>query len=85
MGMFDSVMASCPKCGTVAEFQSKSGPCALLCFRLDQAPADVLCGAANFPHRCENCSTVFAIGIEVRASVFPWDDESPPAQKPAQS
>lgn len=30
MGMYDSVMVRCPKCGEEHEFQSKSGECLLM-------------------------------------------------------
>ena len=29
MGMYDTILVPCPKCGTKEEFQSKSGGCCL--------------------------------------------------------
>lgn len=41
MGMFDSVRVRC-ECGELVEFQSKSGPCELLIFTLENCPEEVL-------------------------------------------
>jgi len=42
MGMFDTVLVKCPKCGGLNAFQSKGGECLLLTYTLDNAPPDVL-------------------------------------------
>lgn len=42
MGCFDSVRVKCPSCGHDVEFQSKSGPCVLDSFTLEDAPEVVL-------------------------------------------
>lgn len=64
MGMFDSVMVPCPKCGEESEFQSKSGDCILKVYPLATAPADVLSNVnRHSPATCEKCGTIFAVKI----------------------
>ena len=41
MGMFDSVIAFCPKCGTELEFQSKAGPCLLRNYNINSIPPNI--------------------------------------------
>jgi len=63
MGIFDSVMVPCPKCGTRAEFQSKGSEDSYLrTFELHEAPDDVLSDVnRHAPARCENCGTMFEV------------------------
>lgn len=64
MGMFDSVMVPCPKCGEMSEFQSKSGRCTLTTYTLDEAPDDVLLDVNRHgPARCSKCDVLY--GVEV--------------------
>lgn len=42
MGMFDTVMVPCPKCGAKYEAQSKSGPQLLGCLDLEECPINIL-------------------------------------------
>lgn len=65
MGMYDTVMVPCPKCGAKAEFQSKSGQCRLDVYELDEAPADVLYDVnRHAPATCE-CGTKFEVGFTI--------------------
>lgn len=41
MGMFDSVIARCPKCGKDVEFQSKAGECSLKRYSTASVPPEV--------------------------------------------
>ena len=41
MGMFDSVIVSCPKCKAEIEFQSKAGVCELKRYHQSNVPATV--------------------------------------------
>lgn len=52
MGMFDRVMARCPKCGRQVEFQSRLGPCVLAQYSLGAVPAEV---AADLHNKSETC------------------------------
>lgn len=69
MGMFDSVWVPCPKCGALAEFQSKGGDCSLTDYTLDNAPPEVL-GDVNrhSPQTCEKCGTTFRVRMQIFAS-----------------
>lgn len=65
MGMYDIVLVPCPNCGKEEEFQSKSGECLLLGYKLSECPADVLRDVnRHSPYECEECGTKFAVGIE---------------------
>lgn len=62
MGLFDSVMVPCPKCGVGQEAQSKSGPCLLGFFPLESAPADVMEDVnRHAPFTCSACGTKFKV------------------------
>ena len=62
MGMFDTVLVPCPKCGRKEGFQSKSGDCILAEYELADAPADVLIGVnRHAPYRCADCGTQFLV------------------------
>ena len=68
MGMFDSVMVPCPKCGTKSEFQSKSGDCACLTYELADAPADVLEDVnRHAPNVCKKCGTSYHVKLTEEA------------------
>lgn len=41
MGMFDSVIARCPKCGEKVEFQSKAGMCLLKEYNMNSVPPEI--------------------------------------------
>lgn len=69
MGMFDSVMVPCPKCGECAEFQSKGGDCTLAVYTLDEAPTDVLSDIDKYPEACKKCGTVFEVTLAVETYV----------------
>lgn len=66
MGMFDSVMVPCPRCGEKVECQSKSGDCSLACYDLADAPVDVLYDVnRHAPHKCYNkdCGIYFTVDL----------------------
>lgn len=75
MGMYDTVNVPCPKCGTKQGFQSKSGPCLLEEYELNDAPEDVLENVnRHAPATCETCGTKFMVGtrsvhVSLRVSV----------------
>ena len=65
MGLYDSVEVPCPKCGEEMEFQSKSGDCLCACYKLSEAPTDVLYDInRHSPYTCR-CGTVFEVECEV--------------------
>ena len=64
MGMFDTVLVPCPKCGTESEFQSKGGECMLRTYKLDDCPSDVLSDVnRHSPNICEQCETKFEVEL----------------------
>ena len=80
MGMFDSVMVPCPKCGELSEFQSKGGDCNLSIFTLSDAPASVLSDVnRHAPNVCAKCGTRFAVKVVVTASSVEVDAGANPS------
>ena len=61
MGLFDTVLVPCPKCGEIVGFQSKSGNCDLGEFPLWDAPEDVMEDVnRHSPHVCK-CGAELAV------------------------
>lgn len=66
MGLYDSLMAPCPNCGNVNEFQSKSGDCVLIEYKLHNCPDDVMEDVnRHSPIKCD-CGTLLEIDIITR-------------------
>lgn len=61
MGMFDRVMAECPNCGEAIEFQSKSGPCSLADYSVNDAPDEVMEGVVGDVETCPKCQSEWRI------------------------
>lgn len=55
MGMFDSLIVSCPDCDGHIEFQSKSGECILRNYREDNLPTQVAIGMNGDIESCRKC------------------------------
>ena len=63
MGVFDTVLANCPNCGELNEFQTKSGKCTLETYNLKNCPEDVLANVnRHSPVKCE-CGSYFEIDL----------------------
>ena len=70
MGMYDSVMVNCPKCGEEREFQSKSGDCFLEVYTLENCPDDVMANVnRHSPCRC-GCGAFYEVDIKERKAVL---------------
>ena len=70
MGAFDSVLVPCPKCGGITEAQSKSGPCCMEEFSLENAPTDVMADVnRHAPFTCRECQTTFHVDAVQRVTV----------------
>lgn len=70
MGMFDTVIVSCPNCGEEVGFQSKSGECMLRCYILEDCPDDVLSNVnRHAPYDCD-CGSNFQVDIESKSAVI---------------
>jgi len=64
MGMFDTILIPCPRCGAKYEAQSKSGDCILAHYELSETPVDVLADVNHHaPFACESCGAVFAVQV----------------------
>lgn len=61
MGMFDTVVVTCPKCGNALEFQSKSGPCMLKRYKYTSVPAAI---AESLAGKSDTCSCGQYIRLE---------------------
>ena len=53
MGMFDSVIAACPKCKEPLEFQSKAGECRLRRYSVNSVPVEIAGSLDGDLHKCE--------------------------------
>ncbi len=69
MGMFDTVLVKCPKCGKEHEFQSKSGECLLGAYTLENCPDDVMADVNRHSPYCCDCGEVFKVDIPTRKAV----------------
>ena len=70
MGMYDTILVACPKCGNEENFQTKGGDCLLSVWKLAEAPQDALSDVnRHSPATCSKCAAVFE--VELRATVMP--------------
>ena len=70
MGMYDTVLVPCPRCGAVTQAQSKSGDCLLHEFHLADCPYNILADVnRHAPFTCEECGTRFGVQVYFTASV----------------
>lgn len=66
MGMFDTVLVTCPKCGIEHDFQSKSGPRLLRKVKLSECPDEILEGVnRHAPSECQNCLTKYEVYLQL--------------------
>lgn len=64
MGMYDTVLVPCPKCGELYQAQSKSGKCNLDMFQFGEAPDDVMVNInRHAPFEC-SCGTFFMVDLK---------------------
>ncbi len=70
MGMYDSVIVRCSKCGAEHEFQSKSGECFLGVYTLEDCPDDVMVNVnRHSPHKCD-CGVSIEVDIPSRKAII---------------
>lgn len=55
MGMFDTVVSHCPKCGERNEIQTKAGDCCLDVYLLDAVPVDIAKSLDGQERWCDHC------------------------------
>lgn len=63
MGMFDSVFANCPSCGTQMEFQSKADACLLRSYRVEEVPLNIAVDLNGEKLCCDMCGTAVTLRI----------------------
>lgn len=79
MGMYDSVIFSCPNCGNKIEFQSKAGVCELEHYSPDRIPCKVAADILHDVEYCSKCSQPFmAVFLEepptsVQMEIIPYE------------
>lgn len=61
MGMFDSVMFTCPHCGKSTEVQSKDGRCILARYSQNGVPLVIAAGLEGSKEYCHECKKSFFI------------------------
>lgn len=62
-GMYDSIIADCPKCGEKMELQSKSGACLLDRYDINLCPVEVSIGLNGDMWKCQFCNTIFVVKL----------------------
>jgi len=67
MGMYDTVIVACPKCGKGHGLQTKSGDCTLSTYNISDAPYPLLADVAGEELLCESCNTPFALKVVMMA------------------
>ncbi len=55
MGMYDEINVTCPGCSETLIYQSKSGPCCLGTYSLDNAPLEMLSSIEGDSEWCNKC------------------------------
>lgn len=69
MGMFDNVIAECPKCHGQIYWQSKAGDCELESFEIDSVPMAIAVDINNYSSWCERCETQYVITAPIPTTV----------------
>ena len=64
MGMFDTVLFSCPKCKQTIEEQSKAGECTLRDYSSGSVPAVIAADIKNNYVYCKQCRVSFIIDVK---------------------
>lgn len=81
MGLFDTVIFTCPHCRRPTERQTKAGPCDLKHYPLHHAPPSIQADVAALPKiTCEQCGKHFRVTIQTMVQEVPWvpaTDEDP--------
>lgn len=71
MGVYDEVVARCPKCDGPVFFQTKTGPCNMALYQLnsEDTPIEVLAGVNGDTEWCHNCDHPVTIKVICFATV----------------
>jgi hypothetical protein len=61
MGLYDTVIFECPKCGYEIEEQNKSGPCVLATFDCSEVPVAIAAAFVGSNVTCDRCENSFSV------------------------
>lgn len=65
MGMFDSLMVTCPYCGKMVEFQSKAGDCICAEYSATNVPDEIAVDVKDDVSCCEKCGRDVRLNVQV--------------------
>jgi hypothetical protein len=65
MGVFDSVIAHCPKCENPVEFQSKAGRCYMDVYNSTGVPPEIAAALDGQKQACDTCGTEVQIFLKM--------------------
>lgn len=65
MGLYDSVMTTCPACGVEFEIQSKGGDCAMDVYGAADVPLAVAAAVKGKLLSCDACGAGFSVASDV--------------------
>lgn len=69
MGMYDTILVPCPKCGEKGYFQTKGGECTMEDYEFERAPADAMSDVNRHgPHECVKCGTWFEVAFKIEVT-----------------
>jgi hypothetical protein len=75
MGVYDSILLSCPKCGELYAAQSKSGDCLLRIYNFEDTPDDVMANVnRHAPFVCFKCGAKFKVEFDPKPKIVETGD-----------
>ena len=72
MGMYDTLVTNCPKCGSRISFQSKAGDCSLAEYSIFNVPAQIALDCKEDIEQCPNCLDFVGLQVESMTIVRPY-------------
>jgi hypothetical protein len=74
MGVYDTILLPCPKCGELYGAQSKSGECFLNTYTFKNAPKEAMENVnRHAPFTCSKCKTVFYVEFNPEIKIVETD------------
>ncbi len=71
MGMFDTVVAVCPRCSGIVRFQSKAGECEMREYSVDRVPVPIANSLHGSTEKCDECSYAWTLNSAVMQRQVP--------------
>ena len=78
MGLYDTIIFTCPACGKKIQVQSKSGLCLMRSYPATAVPLDIAAAANRHPTVCQCGKAWFAVVTEVSMKLVPVDARARP-------